>query len=415
MEHLPLILLALCAFIAILLGVAVGLLIALLRRKALTPADLPQPASPEALEGTEKRLDARMEAMRHHAEQQDALQRRELAENLNRTSEALRQGVADLSQRSTTQLDAMRTLVAEKMPEQVNRSVGQTVEARFKADFSKVGVLLDEVKARLTRLEQLDGGVKALAGSVTTFSKMLGNVKARGTWAEWQLGNILSDMMAPGQFAANVHPNPRAPKRVVEYAIALPGNDEREQVWLPIDSKFPSEDYERLLQAAQAGDREGEEIASKALVARVRGFAKDVRDAYILPPHTTDFAILFLPTEGLYLEMLRHADAVEEMQRSFRVLLAGPTTLAALINALQMGFQTLAVQKNTVKVMETLRRVKEALDSFNDQNEKLLKNLQTATGAAEENASRIRTLTKKLREVSLDSPELSPEAETPHA
>lgn len=410
--------LILCCFIAILLGVAVGLLFALLRRRGVTAEELPDSASPEALEGTERRLDARLNALQQNSEQRGALQRRELTENLNRTSEALRQGVAELSQSSTKQLEQVRALVAEKLPEQVNLSVGKTVEARFQADFGKVGVLLNEVKERLAKLEQLEGGVSALTGSVARFSQMLGNVKARGTWAEWQLGGLLSDMLAPGQFATNVHPNPRAPTRVVEYAIALPGNEERAQVWLPIDSKFPREDYERLLEAAQAGDREGEAKAEKALVDRVKKFALDVRNAYVNPPHTTDFAILFLPTEGLYLEMLRHAAEVDDIQRQCKVLLAGPTTLSALLNALQMGFQTLAVQKNTVRVMETLRRVKDALDSFEKQNDKLVKNLKTATEAAEQDASRLRTLKRALNAVAVDSPEPSSESsevETPDA
>ena len=355
-------------------------------------------ATAAALTAAEARLREGQEALRQAAGQADALQRQELGATLARHAE-----------QTERQLGGVRTLVAETLPGQVERSV----EARFRADFAQVALVLREVRERLVQLEGLNGGVGALQEGVKRFSQMLGNVKARGTWGEWQLGNILTDMMAPGQFATNVHPNPRAPKRVVEFAIALPGDDERRQVWLLIDSKCPQEDYERLLRAAQQGDREAEAEAEKALVARIRGFARDVREAYIMPPHTTDFAILFLPTEGLYLEMLRHADAVSEIQQKQKVLLAGPTTLAALINALQMGFQTLAVQRNTVKVLDALKCVRDRLETFEEKNGKLVKALQSASAAAEADARQIHQLQSALKKVSFgeDHDEQTDEAE----
>ncbi len=361
-----------------------GAVLAVLLRKPEAQA-LPPMASPESVADAERRLREAMELLRRSAEHSDERQRRELG----------------------LQLERLQAVVNEKVPVQV----GKTVEARFQADFGKVGTLLDEVRARLEALGGLNTGLEALSGSVKQFSQMLGNVKARGTWGEWQLGNILSDMLAPGQWAANVHPNPRAPKRVVEFAIALPGNDEREQVWLPIDSKFPQEDYERLLVAARAGDSAGEERAVKELIARVKGFARDVHEAYVNPPHTTHFAILYLPTEGLYVEMLKHSDVIAELQQRHKVLLAGPSTLAALINALQMGFQTLAVQKNTVKVLETLKRVKVAMETFAKRNETLHKQLSTAAKTVEEGSKSIRVLERALSDVTIDEPSAQEEVE----
>ncbi len=358
--------------------ITIGLLaavLAVLLRKDTGPA-LPPMASPESVEGAERRLREAMELLRQSAEHSDERQRRELS----------------------GQLERLQALVNEKVPAQV----GKTVEARFQADFGKVGTLLDEVRSRLEALSGLNTGLETLSGSVKQFSQMLGNVKARGTWGEWQLGNILSDMLAPNQWAANVHPNPRAPKRVVEFAIALPGNEEREQVWLPIDSKFPQEDYERLLTATRAGDSAGEERAVKELIARVKGFARDVNEAYVNPPHTTNFAILYLPTEGLYVELLKHGDVLAEIQQRSKVLLAGPSTLAALINALQMGFQTLAVQKNTVKVLDILKRVKIAMETFAKRNETLYKQLSTAAKTVEDGSKSIRALERALTDVTID-------------
>ena len=359
----------------ILLLVVVALLVALLLRKPPAPA---QTVSPEALAAAEERL------------------RNDLARNQSLSA------ASDKAQREEVrgQLGEMRTLVSEQVPTQV----GKAVEARFQADFGKVAVLLDEVRTRLSKLEPLQGGIGALQASVTTFSKMLGNVKARGTWGEFQLGNILKDMLAPGQYEQNVHPNTRS-RRVVEYAIVLPGAEDGKRVYLPIDAKFPQEDYARLVQAAEAGDAEAEERAAKALADRVKTFAKDVRDSYIDPPYTTDFAILFLPTEGLYQELTRRADVMDRIRVEDKVLLAGPSTLAALINALQMGFQTLAVQRNTVQVMTLLGKIKKLLATFDEQNEKVAKNLETALKANEENAKRVDQLRKALDKVSTGTEE----------
>lgn len=405
-------LLVVSALCLLLLCAAVALLVALLRRRAFVPEELPRSATPEALEAVERRLAEQMThqlaALELKESQRAKEQRDELGGTLGASAEALQARVADLRKTTGEGIDQVRRLVAETMPERLEK----TVSRRFDDDFGKVRTLLDEVRQQLLQVEQLKVGVTSLSGSVHDFSRMLGNVKSRGTWAEWQLGSILKDMMASGQFANNVHPNPRSARRVVEYAIKLPGNDECSCVWLPIDSKFPREDYERLLAAADSGDRAAEEKAAKDLADRVKGFARDVREAYVMPPHTTDFAILYLPTEGLYQEVLRQGGVVDEIQRNQKVLLAGPTTLAALINALQMGFQTLAVQRNTVRVMDTLKRVKEALEKFEKQNASTLKALHSALANAEKEGERLKGLQRALKDVVLDPETKAEEAQT---
>lgn len=383
-------------------GLGIGMM-CLLKRKPFDPTALPTPATGEALEGTERRLVDRLETARRAASEADASQRQELHLLLKGSSDTLSKGVESLGAVSKQQLSDVQRLVTETLPGRVDASVKQ----RFESDFKLVRETLDHVHQRLTTLEHLNKGVSDLTGSVTRFSQMLGNVKSRGTWGEYQLGSLLADMLAPGQYEANVHPNPRAQRRVVEFAVALPGDGDGERVWLPIDSKFPQEDYERLLLAAEAGDREGVEAMHQALVNRVKKFAIEVRDAYVMPPYTTDFAILFLPTEGLYLELLRSPGLVDELQTKAKILLAGPTTLGALLSALRLGFRTLAVQKNTVEVMKTLQRVKQALEGFERQHAATLKSLQNAVSATEKETSRLRTLQTALQSVDLATAETS--------
>lgn len=390
-----LILIALCA-------VGVGVFRSL-QQKRFDPTALPPSLSPEAFHLAEQRLVENLEFSRRATLDANASQRQEINQLLKGSSESLSQGVEKLASEAKQQLHDVQRLVVETLPEQVDKSVKQ----RFESDFALVRESLEQVRARLATLEHLNQGVTDLNGSVTRFSKMLGNVKSRGTWGEYQLGALLADVLAPGQYEQNVHPNPRAPRRVVEFAIALPGQEEGERVWLPIDAKFPQEDYERLLRASESGDREAMELASTALVKRVKLFATEVRDAYVMPPHTTDFAILFLPTEGLYLEVLRHPGLADEMQRQSKVLLAGPTTLSALLSALRLGFRTLAVQKNTVQVMKTLQRVKQALEGFEKQHQSLLKNLQNAVSTTEKETSRLQSLHVALQSVDLVTDELS--------
>ena len=210
---------------------------------------------------------------------------------------------------------------------------------------------------------------------------------------------MLEEILTPDQYDHNVQTKPTG-QETVEFAIKLPGREDNGKVvWLPIDAKFPKEDYERLVDAAEHGDTEGIEQAAKSLEARVRSQARDIRDKYIEPPHTTDFGLLYLPVEGLYAEVLRRPGLADSIQRQYRVVIAGPTTLAALLNSLQMGFQTLAIQKRSSEVWRVLGAVKTDFGKFGDMLEKVKKKLEESTSTIEDAANRSRQLEKKLKKV----------------
>jgi DNA recombination protein RmuC len=225
---------------------------------------------------------------------------------------------------------------------------------------------------------------------------VLANVKTRGVWGEVQLGALLEQMLVAGQFEANVATVPGSNDRV-EYAIRLPGHET--PVWLPIDAKFPREDWERLQQAHDRADVAGAEEAGRALEARLRAEARRIREKYINPPNTTDFALLFLPTEGLYAEVVRRAGLIDDLQRVSRVVIAGPTTLAALLNSLQMGFRTLAVERRTSEVWAVLGAVKTEFGRFGDVLARTKQQLQTVSNSLDGAEVRSRAIAKRLRDV----------------
>ena len=389
-----LIMLLLVAAIVLLVIVAVQLA-ALLRRQA--EGEGKAFLAREALTATESRVLNQFEVLRRSAGEVNALQRKELNDTLAGVAKMLTDAISAQTRTAAAGIDTVRSMVSERVPAEVGRTVG----ARFEADFGKVRAMLDEVRTRLEGVTKLGTGVEELHGSMDRFTRLLGNVKARGTWGEWQLGKILDDMFAPGQVGRNVHPD--GSSKVVEFAIALPGQEEGHPVWLPIDSKFPQEDYLRLQQAALDGDSKAEEDAGRALQARVTEFARKVRDLYIIPPFTTDFAVLYLPTEGLYLEVVRHQNTVEKLQREYGVLLAGPTSLVGLINALSVGFRTLAVQRNTSEVIKRLQIVKKALDGFERNHVKLSDAFARAAKVLGDDRTKLNTLTTSLKTISLDS------------
>jgi len=230
--------------------------------------------------------------------------------------------------------------------------------------------------------------------------KVLTNVKTRGTWGEMQLGNLLEQVLTPDQYAPNVVTRPGSSERV-EFAIKLPGrgDEDAQPVWLPIDAKFPKEDYERLVDAAERADPAAVEDAARQLEVRVRAEARDIRDKYLEPPHTTDFGILFLPTEGLYAEVLRRPGLLESLQREYRVNVAGPTTLAALLNSLQMGFRTLAIQQRSSEVWAVLGAVKTEFGRFGEVIGHVQKKLLEASNVIDKAATRSRAIERKLRTV----------------
>ncbi|WP_036116264.1 MULTISPECIES: DNA recombination protein RmuC [Luteibacter] len=289
-----------------------------------------------------------------------------------------------IQQDNAAKLEQMRATVDEKLQ--------STLETRLGQSFQLVSERLEAVQRGL-------GEMQALATGVGDLKRVLTNVKTRGTFGEVQLGALLEQILIAEQYAANVATVPGSAERV-EYAIRLPGaDDDGAQVWLPIDAKYPIEDYQRLLDAQDAADVEGALVAGKALELRVREEAKRIRTKYVAPPHTTDFAILFLPTEGLYAEVIRRPGLSDQLQRDHRVTVAGPTTLTALLNSLQMGFRTLAIQKRSSEVWQVLAAVKNEFGKFATVLERTQKQLDSATNSIKNAGVRTRAIERKLRGV----------------
>jgi DNA recombination protein RmuC len=301
--------------------------------------------------------------------------------------DALRATVDDrlkaLQEDNAKRLDQMRQTVDEKLQ--------GTLEKRLNDSFRLVSERLEAVQRGL-------GEMQTLAAGVGDLKKVLTNVKTRGTWGEVQLGALLEQMLAPDQFVRNAAPRREGGERV-EFAVRLPGPADGEEVLLPIDAKFPVEDYQRLVEASERGDAAAVEAASRALEARVRGCAKDIHDKYLCPPRTTDFGILFLPTEGLYAEIVRRPGLVDLIQRDHKVSVAGPTTLTALLNSLQMGFRTLAIQKRSSEVWTVLGDVKAEFVKFGDVIAKVEKKLNEASNTLQDVHQRSRVLQRKLKDV----------------
>lgn len=318
-----------------------------------------------------------------------------LAETLSQTRQELADAAAETRKTLDSRLEKLTTQNAEKLEQMrhtVDEKLQSTLEKRLGESFKLVGDNLDKVIHSM-------GEMRAVASDVGDLKRVLTNVKTRGTWGEYQLSLILETLLQPDQYAANVKPKPRS-DNIVEFAIKLPGRgDDGKPVWLPIDAKFPKEDYERLVRASEASDTEGVEAASRALAVNVENSARDIRNRYIAPPHTTDFGILFLPTEGLYAEVLRRPGLADKVQRDYRVLIAGPTTLAALLNSLQMGFRTLAIEKRSSEVWKTLGAIKTQFGKFGDVLESVQKKLDDAGREIGKASDRHRVMTNKLSKV----------------
>lgn len=281
----------------------------------------------------------------------------------------------------------------EQMREVVDEKLQSTLEKRLGESFKLVGDRLEAVQQGL-------GEMRSLASGVGDLKKVLTNVKTRGTWGEVQLGALLDQILTPEQFGRNVKTK-QGSREIVEFAIRLPGpSDEPEQcVWLPIDSKFPQEDYLRLVEASDNGDAAAVQAAQSALVRSIQDSAKDVSGKYLDPPQTTDFAILFLPTEGLYAEVLRHPGLVERLQREHRIVVAGPTTLAAVLNSLRIGFRTLAIEQRSSEVWKVLGAVKHEFGKFGNVLDKVKRQLDSAGRTIDETGRRTRAMERKLRNV----------------
>ena len=282
-------------------------------------------------------------------------------------------------------LDEMRLMVEEKLQKTLNERIGQSFEL---------------VRTQLENVQRGLGEMKTLAEDVGGLKKVLGNVKTRGTFGEIQLSALLEQMLSPEQYEANVKTRKNATE-FVEFAIKLPGKDNgKDVVYLPIDAKFPKDVYEQYIDAYEEGDASLMESTSKQLEITIKRMAKDIRDKYIEPPYTTDFAILFLPFESIYAEVIRRTALVETLQKDFKIVVTGPTTLGAILNSLQMGFRTLAIQKRTSEVWSVLGAVKTEFGKFGGMLEKVQKNLQNAGDQLEEvMGKRTRAIERKLRQV----------------
>lgn len=295
---------------------------------------------------------------------------------------ALDSRVKELQEGNEKKLEEMRKTVDEKLH--------NTLEKRLGESFQLVSDRLEAVQRGLGEMQNLATGVGDL-------KRVLTNVKARGTWAEHQLGTLLEQTLAPDQYEKNVHTNPNS-RELVEYAIRLPGPKDNPDacIWLPIDSKFPQEDYLRIQEAAENSDPDAVQKASDSLARSIRLSAKEIQDKYVTPPYTTDFAIMYLATEGLYAEVLRYPSLVEQMQSDYRVVPAGPTTLTAILSSLRLGFQTLAIEQRAAEVWKILSAVKTEFAKYGDVLDKVKKQLNTATKTIEQTGVRTRAMERKL-------------------
>ena len=315
--------------------------------------------------------------------QQNSLLAQTIEHRLDANRQTLEERLPQLSQAIQTQLDQMRATVDEKLQ--------GTLEKRLGESFKHVSDRLEQVHRGL-------GEMQTLATGVGDLKKILSNVKVRGGVGEFRLAAILEQILPTSLYATNVQCNPNS-RENVEFAIRLPGSGSSDQVWLPIDSKFPTEDYVRLVDAVERGDTAASEEASRALESRIKSCARDIQGKYINPPHTTDFAILFVPTEGLYAELSRRIALIEQLQREFKVVIAGPTTFVALLNSLQMGFRTLAIQERSSDVWNLLANVKTEFGKFGDVMAAVKKKLHEATSKIDEVSVRSRAISRSLRKV----------------
>jgi DNA recombination protein RmuC len=321
-------------------------------------------------------------------------------ESAERSQERLERGFRDDFARQRTESTAAAQQLRDEMRQQL-ASIRSTVEEQLQGTLERrLGESFSLVSSQLEQVHKGLGEMQTLAAGVGDLKRVLTNVKIRGTWGEVQLGSLLEQILTPAQYAQNVCTKGEGGERV-EYAIRLPGRDATgaEQVWLPIDAKFPQEDYARLCEASERGDVAAMDAASKQLDIRVRQCARDICDKYIAPPRTTDFGIMFLPTEGLYAEVIRRPGLADSIQRDLRVAVAGPTTLAALLNSLQMGFRTLAIEKRSSEVWTVLGDAKTEFRRYGDVLDKIKTKLQEATSVVDKAGVRTRAIERKLRGV----------------
>jgi DNA recombination protein RmuC len=352
------------------------------------------------------RTDQRLDVLRAALTEDAHKARLELATRQQQFADTLGQRLRELSDRNTqtlgelratldTQLKALQADNAQKLEQMratVDEKLQTTLEARLGQSFKLVSERLEAVQRGL-------GEMQALAVGVGDLKRVLSNVKDRGGWGEVQLQGILEQILTADQFARNVRVRPGS-NEMVDFAVRLPGRGEGDvHVWLPIDAKFPREDYERLLDALERGETDAVRTAGVQLERAIRVQAKSISDKYVVPPHTTDFALLFLPTEGLYAEAIRRPGLIDALQREHRVVIAGPTTFTALLNSLQMGFRTLAIEKRSSEVWQLLKTVKTEFGKFAGVLEKATTQLDTVQKTIKDAGVRTRAIERQLKGV----------------
>ena len=329
--------------------------------------------------------------------------REELAASLRAFQESFERGIASFNQLQKEKFAALderqREWVnhAEKRLEEIRQTVDEKLQQTLNERISQSFRLVNE---QLANVQKGLGEMQSLAQDVGGLKRVLSNVKTRGNIGEIQLSMLLEQLLAPEQYEANVHTR-KGSDAMVEFAVKLPGKDDaREFVYLPIDAKFPKDVYEQLLDAYDAADPQQIESAGKQLEATIKKMAKDISEKYLAPPATTDFGIMFLPFEGIYAEVVRRSALLEDLQRTYKVVVTGPTTLAAILNSLQMGFRTLAIQKHSGEVWTILGAVKKEFEKMGGMLEKAQRNLQTANGQIEEVlGTRTRAIQRRLKDV----------------
>jgi DNA recombination protein RmuC len=361
-----------------------------------------QPGGGESLKGLEKLERVLREEMGRNREEAQGIARgnreeinhqlQQLGQNTEQRLERMRETIESrlklLQEENGVKLDQMRQVVDEKLQSTLEKRLGES----FKL-----------VSERLEQVHQGLGEMQSLASNVGDLKKVLTNVKTRGTWGEVQLESLLQQILTPEQYAKNVATKKGSNDRV-EFAIRLPGKDNSpgSEVWLPVDAKFPQEDYQRLVEAYDQGNQPVVEEMSRHLENRLKLEAKEIRDKYLDPPYTTDFGLMFLPTEGLYAEIARRPGLLDSLQRDYRVVASGPNTFAALLNSLQIGFKTLAIEKRSSEVWVLLAMIKNEFSKFGSLLDKTHKKLQEASNTIEDAAKKTRTIERKLRNVELD-------------
>jgi DNA recombination protein RmuC len=362
-------------------GLFVAVIVLLARRGAASPGV--ESELLKRLEMIDRGLRDEFSRNREEAGAAAKNQREELTRSLEGVRSVVDLRLSQLQEDNAQQIDKMRATVDEKLQGTLEKRLGES----FKL-----------VSDRLEQVHQGLGAMQQLASDVGGLQRVLTNVKTRGGWSEWQLGVLLEEMLTPEQFTKNMKTRDDTDERV-EFAIKLPGDENGAPVWLPIDAKFPMEHYERLTAAQENGVPAAVEAAMKILETQLKRCAKDICDKYINPPTTTDFALMFLPSEGLYAEAIRRVGLVQNVQRDCRVTFVGPTTLAALLNSLQMGFRTLAIQKRSSEVWALLATVKTEFGKFGEALSAVREKIDQASRKMEDVDVRSRAITRKLRDV----------------